>query len=382
MPDIDLHAKISKAKAKLIVEYPFFGTLASKLELIADENIQAFKSDGKSLHYSPDFFESAPSSQIEFTLANGAMHASLAHTSRKSNRSGWLWQMATDFAVNDMLVQNGLDCPSEANYRVRFSGMYAEEIYAELKDDILREDENLEYEADNSEDVEKKEDHKPKETSLSESQKSEALLEEQLFDEFVQALIEQEQKSDGLPQSLERFFHLQKRGHIDWRSELKHALDRYFVDDYAFMPPSKKYLHMGLYLPSERSETFRLVVAIDSSGSVDEKLLELFLSELNYLLLSLKRYEVELLVCDEKIRLAKTFLSGESVALESVVGGGGTDFREVFWHVENELPFTNLLLYFTDLAGRFPHATPSYEVRWIAPKMAEVPFGEIILLED
>jgi len=150
--------KISQAKAKLLVDYPYFGTLASKLELVLNDNIESFKSDGKKLEYNSDFLERSELSEIEFVLANGAMHSVLAHESRKNNRSGWMWQMATDFAINDMLVENGLDMPYGAQYRVRFQGMYAEEIYAELKDDILREDDNLEYEADDSDDVEQNND--------------------------------------------------------------------------------------------------------------------------------------------------------------------------------------------------------------------------------
>ena len=150
---MNFDTKISQAKAKLLVDYPYFGTLASKLPLILNDDIQAFKGDGKKLEYSGDFLENASIGELEFVLANGAMHQSLAHDNRKNGRSGWLWQMATDMAINDMLVENGLERPNEAQYRIRFAGMYAEEIYAELKADILREEDNLEYEAEDADDV-------------------------------------------------------------------------------------------------------------------------------------------------------------------------------------------------------------------------------------
>ena len=70
--------KISQAKAKLLVDYPYFGTLSSKLELILNDDIQSFKGDGKKLEYSSDFLENASISELEFVLANGAMHQSLA----------------------------------------------------------------------------------------------------------------------------------------------------------------------------------------------------------------------------------------------------------------------------------------------------------------
>lgn len=379
----NLDEKISQAKSKLLIDYPYFGTIASKLELILNDDIQAFKSNGIKLEYSSDFLEGLELSELEFVLANGAMHASLAHESRKNGRSGWLWQLATDYAVNDMLVQNGMDRPLEAHYSKRFSGLYAEEIYAELKDDILRDE--LEYEADDIDDVQPNENNDNPQ-SKEQSQESEQiqqddLVQEQLFEEFSKSILEKEEASGELPQSIERFFKLEKFGKIDWRNELKAALDRYHKDDYTLMPPNKKFLHMGIYLPSTTSQRFQLVVAVDSSGSVDEELLGEFLSELNFLMGSVQNYQIDLLVCDDKIHFHKTFYSGDSLECE-VKGSGGTDFRPVFDFIDRELKDTKLLLYFTDIEGTFPIERPSYDVKWISPKIEEIPFGDILILED
>lgn len=381
-----LEEKISQAKAKLLVDYPYFGTLASKVELVCNENIESFKSDGKVLEYNDDYLTTLETGELEFIFANAAMHKSLAHESRKNNRSGWLWQMATDMAINDMLVENGLELPYGAQYRVRFKGMYAEEIYAELKDDMLREDDNLEYEADDEGDVQdkdKKQDSDKQESELSESeleqQLQEEILKEQLLAQEAISLLESEFKKGEAPQSIERFFKLDFEGKIDWREELKVAIDKFHKDDYVLIPPNKKFLSAGIYLPSCVSQRFKLVIAVDSSGSVDETLLNEFLSEINFLMALVQNYQIDLLVCDDKILSHRTFFSGDSLDCD-VVGMGGTDFRPVFEFVEYELEDIKLLLYFTDLEGFFPNKTPNYSVKWISPKELEVPFGEIILL--
>jgi predicted metal-dependent peptidase len=366
-----LQNKISQAKAKLLVQYPYFGTLASKLELVANEDIQAFKSNGVKLEYNPDFFARIEPEEMAFVFANGAMHASLAHERRKNNRSGWLWQMATDFAINDMLSENGLMRPDEAQYRKRFCGMYAEEIYAELKDDLLREDENLEYEADDVEDVQK--EHK-------ENIQEEILQEQLLAEEAISRLTSEAARGDA-PKSMERFFTLELQGKIDWRNELKAALDRYFKDDFVLIPPSKKFLYQGIYIPSSISQTFRLVIAVDSSGSVDEALLNSFLSEVNFLMGMVQNYQIELLVCDDRLHSHQTFFTGDSLECK-LVGGGGTNYKPVFEFIEQELWDLKLLLYFTDLEGIFPKEKPNYEVKWVSPKESEIPFGTLILLED
>ena len=376
---MNFKTKISQAKAKLLVDYPYFGTLSSKLELIVNDDIQAFKGDGKKLEYNSDFLEEASISEIEFILANGAMHQSLAHENRKNGRSGWLWQMATDMAINDMLVENGLDKPLQAQYRVRFQGMYAEEIYAELKSDILREDDNLEYEADDADDIQNSDEKKQEEKEQTQEELQEEILQEQLLAEEAISLLESEFKRGEAPSHIDRFFKLDFFGKIDWRDELKAALDRYFRDDYLLIPPNKKFLSQGIYLPSTTSQTFRLVIAIDSSGSVDDELLSQFLSEVNFLMSLVSHYQIELIVCDEKIHLHKTFYSGETLELD-IKGGSGTNFRPVFEFVESTFDDVKLLLYFTDLEGKFPQVEPNYSVKWISSKEKDIPFGEIIVI--
>lgn len=374
--------KISKAKAKLLVEYPLFGTLASKLEVVLNDDIQSFKSNGVKLEYNSDFFNGLDSAQMEFVFANCAMHASLAHEQRKNNRSGWLWQMATDYAINDMLVENGLQRPDEAHYSKRFSGLYAEEIYAELKADILREDLN---DISSNESSESSEVKGLEESSLSNNSdkevQNETIQEEQLFEEFAKAILEAEIKKGEVPTTIDRFFDISSDGKIDWRDELKVALDMHHKDDFALIPPNKKFLHVGIYLPSCISQRFRLVVAVDSSGSIDEKLLNEFLSELNFLMNTVQNYEIDLLVCDDKIRSHKTFYNGDILEAD-LSGGGATDFTPVFEFIEKNLDDTKLLLYFTDLDGKFPQNAPNYSVKWISKNESDTPFGEIIVLDD
>jgi len=370
--------KISQAKAKLLVDYPYFGTLAAKLELVVNDDLESFKSDGKKLEYREAYLSELETQEIEFILANGAMHQVLSHENRKNNRSGWLWQMATDMAINDMLVQNGLQLPYGAQYRERFNGMYAEEIYAELKAEILREDENLEYEADSADDVEQNEKSEPKEQPSSE-QLQEELLQEQLLAEEAISLLEAQIQKGEAPVSIERFFEIENFGKVDWRSELREALEAYFRDDFVMMPPSKKLLYEAIYLPSSISQTFRLVIAIDSSGSVDDVLLDEFLSEVNFLMQQVQNYIIDVLICDDKIHSHASFSSGEMLDVQ-IKGGGGTDFRPVFEFIERELDDVKLLLYFTDLEGIFPQEIPSYEVRWVTQKKSAVPFGSEILL--
>jgi predicted metal-dependent peptidase len=365
---IDKDEKISRAKSKLLVEYPYFGALASKLKLEVNDNIESFKSDGKKLYYREEYINSLAIDEVEFILANGAMHTVLAYERRKNSRSGWLWQMATDISINSMLLQNGMSMPDGAEYRKRFDGMYAEEIYAELKEDILRDE--LSYESDDIEDTQDLND------TNKESIEDEILQEQLLVQEAI-SLLEKEFKKGQTPNSIERFFKLDFLSKVDWRSELRLALEKYFRDDYTLLPPSKKLLSYGIYLPSTTSVTYSLVIGIDSSASIDEENLSRFLSEVNSLMSLIQNYTIELIVCDDKIRYHKTFYSGDILELE-LIGGGATDFRPVFEYIDTELDDIKLLLYFTDLDGIFPDTKPDYEVKWVSKETKNIPFGSII----
>jgi predicted metal-dependent peptidase len=62
-------------------------------------------------------------------------------------------------------------------------------------------------------------------------------------------------------------------------------------------------------------------------------------------------------------------------------GGGGTDFIPVFEMIESWMMAPKMLLYFTDLDGKFPIQEPHYDTLWITPHEAEVPFGRVILIK-
>ena len=101
----NLEQKISQAKTKLLVNYPFFGVIASKLELILNNDIQASKSNGRALEYNEDFFARLTLDEMEFVFANGAMHASLSHENRRGQPSSVLgdaFRVQEIFHVSDI----------------------------------------------------------------------------------------------------------------------------------------------------------------------------------------------------------------------------------------------------------------------------------------
>lgn len=385
---MSVERKITKAKTRLVVKHPYFGMLASRLRC-ESADVEAFLSDGRTLQYSEAFFSQEPVETIEFALANSVMHHVLSHENRRMSRQGWLWQLATDYAINSMLKNNGFTIPQRANFEERFEGMYAEEIYARLKDEIRNEEYNDDesneegYNEQNKNRTKEQEPPKERQSGNDSLPLPPAELSPEVEQEWARAMKEalQKAKEQGSePQGAERFFTRAGRHSIEWRSELHQAINRHLKSDYTFARPNKKAIANGIYLPSTYSERLNIAVAIDSSGSVDDVLLGLFTAELEALLLSFPDTRVDLLICDVRIQGVYSFVSGEVLDF-SVKGGGGTDFRPVFEYIEENILEPSLLIYFTDAKGTFPSSEPPYETIWVADGECSPPFGRTIVLQ-
>ena len=409
--------KIQKAKAKLMLEHPYFGTIASALKLEKSDAVEAFLSDGNSLQFNDEYFDAAGVEEVEFALANGAMHTVLKHENRAGDRYEWLWQLATDYTINSMLVNNGLALPDRANFQERFEGMYAEEVYEILRSEITNEelssDENLKEQAHDEQGKTNK-DHLSEEdkgaeedrdrsrqsasssTQKKQSESSDTPIEDQdageggsemspeeekqMAEAFFEQLFKKMGRQGTLPKNLKflvpRYFSHQ----VDWREMLYRYIASYAKSSLSFMPPNMKYLYRGIYLPSLSSDLLRIVIAIDSSGSVDEKLLGLFLGEVESITQQYPNFEIDLITADAKIQSHEVFLPGESLVYE-IRGGGGTDFRPVFEYIDRHIDHPTLLIYFTDGLGTFPSDEPNYDLLWVMPESQDVPFGEVMLIE-
>ncbi len=359
--------KIQQAKTKLMLEHPYFGSLASALDMQQSDDIESFVSNGDTLEYNDEYFESVAVADVEFALANGAMHSVLGHQSRAGERYGWLWQLATDYTINNMLVNNGLSLPEKANFQGRFDKMYAEEVYEILRDEIPQED----LEENAKEQKKEEQEQKDEENKQEESQHQE---------EFEEQIFQKMNRQGTLPQDLKYTLPQYFSHQIDWRESLYGYIASYSKSSFSFMPPNMKYLYRGIYLPSLSSDLLRIVVAIDSSGSVDDNLVRIFLGEVESIMGQYPNFEIDIIIADAKIQSHQVFLAGEPLSYE-IQGRGGTDFDVVFQYIDENIDYPTVLLYFTDGYGTYPKDPPSYDTLWIMPDELEVPFGEVLKIE-
>ena len=185
-----------------------------------------------------------------------------------------------------------------------------------------------------------------------------------------------------LPASMVRVIDELLEPQLPWYEVLAQYIQSHYRNDYRFIPPNRRFLHTGIYLPSVFGEHLELVVAVDTSGSISDVMLRTFFSELSGIMSAIVSYRIELLGCDAAVGTHRTFESPDSIDTTALSGGGGTDFRPVFQKVTDEGWTPAALLYLTDGYGTFPDRAPDYPVLWlICDSSVEPPFGRRLPLE-
>jgi hypothetical protein len=172
------------------------------------------------------------------------------------------------------------------------------------------------------------------------------------------------QLAGKLPAGLEKAVEQVLRPRVPWPVLLRDFVSRSAGGRYAWLPPSRRHVHRGLYLPSRRDDVLRLAVALDTSGSTTGWMSRL-LAEIGGIVGAFGRYEVRLLQCDAAVASDETFDDTRPLAVPAmkVRGWGGTSFHPVFERLSRNPP--QALVFLTDGFGHAPRAPPPYPVLWL-----------------
>lgn len=179
---------------------------------------------------------------------------------------------------------------------------------------------------------------------------------------------------------------------------LREWLTEVTQSDYDWQRPNRRYLDSGFFLPSLHSTGCGVVVlARDTSGSIDDTLLAKMRGVMQYVLDDLHATQLVVVDCDAAVQRVQVFEPGSDVALtDRPGGGGGTAFAPVFKLLAGDdtglgtavreslaavaLTEVRALVCLTDLDGWFPKEPPEYPVFWATWEKTHrtPPFGEVI----
>ncbi len=429
-------AALPKARSALVLEHPFFGSIALKLHLRTDDACRDLWCDGKDLAANPAYASSLPEIVLVGAVAHEVLHIAFSHHVRRGDRSPGIWNKACDYAINSILAESGFTLPEGSPCRREYSGKSAEDIYrflAALQDDeshgasveSRQGEESTQVDGGGSASLggeqrsasaqdarssgRKAEGEDGEQQKGSEKASQEARGKEQPAshpfmgevrdhpvlrgnssdaaqkavreaDMTLMAAAREALRMGDMPAGLMRLIKRRLTPCLGWRELLARFMEQVCDSDYSWTVPNRRYLHQDLYLPSRREARLPSVaLAVDCSGSVDERLLARFAAELSVIIAD---HDAELAVFYHDIEVTGIeYFSRADLPLQlSPAGGGGTDFRPVPGTVESAGISPSCLIWFTDMeCDRFPEE-PSYPVLWVVPEGTDgkPPFGEVI----
>ena len=168
---------------------------------------------------------------------------------------------------------------------------------------------------------------------------------------------------------------------VNWKYLLYKYITNELPIDYSYSNPSKRSLASGFYMPKMRRENIEIMVAVDTSGSIGQKELTEFMSEVVYIAKSFQNVKMKVIVCDCEVQEVLEVENGNIQTLldMKIQGGGGTSHIPVYKKIEEEYPTTKFVINFTDGYTEFP-TEETLRTIWVIPKgnNIDVPFGEVI----
>ena len=403
-PKIDAAAKekLVTARIGLLLRQPFFGNLATRMTLInADGWCPTAATDGRKFYYNSVFVNNLPLKQLEFLVGHEVLHAVYDHMGRRGNRDPKLWNIADDYCVNyDLVEQRVGDKIPVALYDTKFKGMAAEEVYDYLYEnadkidiDKLAQqllDEHLDGEGDDEGegdgDDKDKSGHSNGRPKLTEQEKKD------IRDEIREAVLAAANAAGAgnVPGGVKRLIKDLTEPVMNWRELLQQQIESTIKSDFTWAKPSRRSWHMDAIMPGMKpGEQIDVVIGIDTSGSITDKDLKIFLSEIKGIMEAYDEYKITVMGWDTEVHGVGEFTSDnlEDITSFEPGGGGGTDPHCVWNYLQANDIEPKKLIMFTDYCffGWSPEEVEQYcDTVWIIKgnKSAEPEFGVYAHYED
>lgn len=356
----DVKERIVVARIGLLLRHPFFGNMATRLRVEeADDWCPTAATDGRHLYFNTQFFNAMNNKEIEFVVAHEILHCVYDHFSRRENRDPKLYNIAADYIVNNLLVQDRIgtkpkvvDCFQDFKYK----GWSSEAVYDDLMKnaktidlDSLGEllDEHFDWDSEDGEGDGNKDSKGKGRPSYSKEELR------QIRDEIKEAMIQAAQQAGAgnTPGEIQRMIKELTEPKMNWRELLRQQIQSTIRSDYTFSRPNRKGWHMNAVLPGMNfADTIDIAVSIDMSGSISNKQAGDFLSEIKGIMDEYKDYKIKLWCFDTKVYNEQDFTAdgGESLTDYQVMGGGGTDFDANWRYMKDHGITPKKFIMFTD----------------------------------
>lgn len=354
--------KLVTARIGLLLRHPFFGNMATRMELVdASDWCSTLATDGRKFYYNNEFVDKLKPKEAEFGFAHEVLHNVFDHLGRKGGRDHVLSNIAADFAVNQILKDERIgEVPSwiKIFQDNKYRGKSYEEIYDDLyekadKIDISELGELLDEHLDGDDEGQGEGDDEGTDKKGNRPGRMTAEEKKQIRDEIKEAMVAAAQSAGAgkLPEGIRRMISDFTEPQMDWRDILRMNIQSILKSNFSFSRPNRKSQHCGAILPGMvNDETIDVSVAIDMSGSISNKMANDFISEVKGIMDEYVDFKLDLWCFDTAVYNYVKFTSdnADDIMNYEVKGGGGTDFDANYAFMKDQGIEPKRFIMFTD----------------------------------
>ena len=317
--------------------------------------------NGFDTKYGREFVKSLTDKELRALVLHENLHIALKQISRFKNEykdDPQLVNMSADYIVNDIIVNlnDKTHCrlPQGGLYDEKYHNWSLREVYNDLKQE--REDNPTGFSA--------KSDGVLDEHDFDNAQEMTTQEVEQLSKDIDRALRQGGILAGKLGSKVPRNIEDLLIGKVDWKDVLREFINNQTrgSDEYTWRRYNKRLMANDIYLPSLMNETVgELVIAIDTSGSIGNRELSAFASELVSICDVSCPEKIRVLWWDTEVHGEQLFTAENYHQIDSLLkpqGGGGTNANCVAKYIAKQNIDAEAIIVFTD--GYFD--TPKWNI--------------------
>ncbi len=431
---------LEDCRYQLIRLYPFCGSVLMSLDIVPtrDKRISTACTDGSTIYFDIDFLSTLSPDEKLFVLAHEVWHGILQHMIRIEGRDHYIFNLATDMEVNEMLKAEGFVLPKSCVLPDAF-GLKAHEQAAEKYYEMLIQ----QGESNGKSKSKSNKDGKPAagkgaaangegETDDGSDSNSNGNADGKLGGQFDQHVydsqglsennndvddkygkvehdvdvqpnvtknkceklraavvsaaqkIEKEHGRGSLPGCIQRLVGQLTESKLSWKEILAQFVLKSNGTHTDWSTPNRRFAASGTYLPSHDGTKLNVAVGIDMSGSTNSYIND-FLGELNGILSACESYDLTLVECDSEVGKFEKYSDENPLTFTDykMSGGGGTALNPIFEKLEKENEHPDCVVVFTDgYCERFTEKMdPQVPVLWVLTDESNdsnFEFGQIV----
>jgi len=342
---------IEKMIVDLIKTKLFYAHFLQQMNRFETEKIETMGvsvTDRINLYYNPKFLETLSSKEKVACLEHEVLHLLCLHLFRGTDKDKLVFNIACDLAINpyiDHLPKSALMPKSFGFEEDKTAEWYYDQLVREktaLQKQLIKAKWSL-----------------LDEHGLWDESTGDRAFKEELVKRSIKLSLDETQDYGSIPgkirETVEEFLETSK---INWRS----VLERFLIHATALKirisrkRPNRRFED----LPGEKVEQkLKLLVGLDTSGSIQDALLGLFFSEIE----KIKALGMQITVAECDSELGNVYPYRRRP--KQVSGGGGTDFKPVFEYAQKSRP--DCVVYLTDGYGSYPERSKIPTLWCLAP---------------